>query len=94
MIRVVIERTLSREGDEEIQRAMRELRRGAIQQPGYVSGETLRDTANPHHFVILSTWRSPEEWAAWANSGRRREVEERIRAISIEPERITVCEIV
>ena len=94
MIRVVIERTLSREGDEEIQRAMRELRREAIQQPGYVSGETLRDTTNLYHFVILSTWRSPEEWEAWANSGRRREVEERIRAISIEPERITVCEIV
>jgi heme-degrading monooxygenase HmoA len=94
MIRVVIERTLSREGDEEIQRAMRDLRREAIQQPGYVSGETLRDNANPHHFVILSTWRSPEEWEAWANSDRRREVEGQIRAMSIEPERITVCEIV
>jgi heme-degrading monooxygenase HmoA len=94
MIRVVIERTLSREGDEEIQRAMRDLRREAIQQPGYVSGETLRDTANPHHFVILSTWRSPEEWEAWASSGRRREVEGRIREISVEPARITICEIV
>ena len=94
MIRVVIERTLSREGDEEIQRAMRDLRREAIHQPGYVSGETLRDAGNPHHFVILSTWRTREEWEAWGKSSRRREIENRIREMLTEPERITVCEIV
>jgi heme-degrading monooxygenase HmoA len=94
MVRVVIERKLSREGDEEIQRAMRDLRREAIHQPGYVSGETLRDTANPHHFVILSTWRTREAWETWANSGRRRELEARIGEMLGEPERITVCELV
>jgi heme-degrading monooxygenase HmoA len=94
MVRVVIERNLSREGDEEIQRAMRDLRREAIHQPGYVSGETLRDTANPHHFVILSTWRTREAWETWANSSRRRELEDQIGEMLREPERITVCELV
>jgi heme-degrading monooxygenase HmoA len=94
MIRVVIERKLSHEGDETIQHAMRDLRREAIHQPGYVSGETLRDTANPNHFLILSTWRTREEWKTWADSSRRREIEDRIGQMLTEPERITVFELV
>jgi heme-degrading monooxygenase HmoA len=73
---------------------MRDLRREAIHQPGYVSGETLRDTANPHHFLILSTWRTREDWETWANSVRRREIEDQIGQMLAEPERITVCELV
>ena len=94
MIRVVIERKLSQEGDEEIQQAMRDLRREAIHQPGYVSGETLRDTANPHHFLIISTWRTREEWETWANSVRRREIEDQIGKMLTESERVTICELV
>ena len=94
MIRVVIERKLAQDREETIQRTMRDLRREAIHQPGYVSGETLRDTANPHHFVILSTWRTREDWETWANSVRRREIEDQIGQMLAEPERITVCELV
>jgi len=94
MIRVVIERRLAESGEELIQHTMRDLRREAIHQPGYVSGETLRDTANPHHFVILSTWRTREDWETWANSVRRREIEDQIGQMLAEPERITVCELV
>jgi heme-degrading monooxygenase HmoA len=94
MIRVVIERKLSQEGDEEIQHAMRDLRREAINQPGYVSGETLRDTANPYHFLIISTWRTREEWETWANSVRRREIEDQIGQMLTESERVTICELV
>ena len=94
MIRVVIERKLSHEGDEAIQRAMRDLRREAIHQPGYVSGETLRDSANPHHFLIISTWRTREEWEIWASSSRRRELEDQIGQMLTEAERVTICELV
>ena len=94
MIRVVIERRLSQEGDEEIKHAMRDLRREAIHQPGYVSGETLRDTANPHHFLIISTWRTREEWETWANSVRRRESDDQIGKMLTESERVTICELV
>jgi heme-degrading monooxygenase HmoA len=92
MIRVVIERWLAEGGDETIERTMRDLRRKAIHTPGYVTGETLRDIADPHHFLILSTWRSREEWEAWAASETRQEIEDRIRLMLAEPEKITVCE--
>ena len=92
MIRVVIERWLAEGGDAAIEKIMRNLRREAIHSPGYVTGETLRDIADPHHFVILSTWRTREEWETWAASEMRQEIEDQIRLLLSEPEKITVCE--
>lgn len=92
MVRVVIERRLTEGGDEVIGRTLRDLRREAIHRPGYVTGETLRDVSDPHHFLILSTWRTREEWEAWAASEARQEIEDRIRPVFAEPERITVWE--
>ena len=92
MIRVVIERWLAEGGDAAIEKIMRDLRREAIHRPGYVTGETLRDVGDRHHFVILSTWRTREEWETWAASEMRREIEDQIRLLLAEPEKITVCE--
>lgn len=92
MIRVVIERWLAEGGDATIEKIMRDLRREAIHSPGYVTGETLRDIADPHHFVILCTWRTREEWETWAASEMRQEIEDQIRLLLSEPEKITVCE--
>jgi heme-degrading monooxygenase HmoA len=92
MIRVVIERWLAEGGEETLERIMRDLRREAIHSPGYVTGETLRDVADPHHFVTLSTWRTRQEWENWAVSSARREIEDQIRLLLTEPERITVYE--
>jgi heme-degrading monooxygenase HmoA len=92
MIRVVIERWLAEAGSEAIEKIMRDLRREAIHSAGYVTGETLRDTADPNHFLIISTWRSQEEWEAWAASGARQQIEGQIRLLLAEPEKILVYE--
>jgi heme-degrading monooxygenase HmoA len=92
MIRVVIERWLAQGGDETIEKIMRDMRREAIHNPGYVTGETLRDVADSHHFVIISTWRTREDWESWAASGMRLEIEDQIRPLLVEPEKILVCE--
>ena len=91
MIRVIIERWLAEGGETGLERTMRDLRREAIHMPGYVMGESLRDVADPQHFVILSTWRTREEWEAWAASGMRQEIEDQIRLLLTEPEKIIVC---
>jgi heme-degrading monooxygenase HmoA len=90
MIRVVIERWLADEDDQTIQRTMRDLRREAIHQPGYVSGETLRDAADPRHLLAVSTWRTREEWEAWAASDARRRIEDQIAPLLSEPERVGI----
>jgi heme-degrading monooxygenase HmoA len=92
MIRVLIDRMLGEEGGELLQQSMKELRGAAIHRPGYVSGETLRDAADPHHYVILSTWRSEADWHAWFTSDTRRKIEKRIGLLLNEPEKVIVLE--
>jgi len=92
MIRILIERRLVPGAEDRLRRALRELRQEAMDRDGYISGETHRDVADPSHFLILSTWRSRDDWETWARSDARRAVEARIAPMLAEPERITVLE--
>jgi quinol monooxygenase YgiN len=92
MIRILIERRLVPGGEERLRQAMRELRQQAMDREGYISGETHRDAADPSHYLILSTWRSREDWERWARSEARHTVEARIAPMLAEPERVTVLE--
>jgi heme-degrading monooxygenase HmoA len=92
MVRVLIERRLSPGGAESFAKIMREMRRDAVHAPGYISGETLRDVADPHHSVVVSTWRSREDWDAWAVSAPRARARQAIAPLLAEPERVTVLE--
>ncbi len=92
MIRVLIERWLLRDMDDGFRAVMREMRREALYAPGYIGGETLRDVANPGHYVVISTWRSQADWDAWAVSAARDAVRDRIRPMLAEEERTTVLE--
>ena len=93
MIRVLIDRQLGDESGDVLQRMMKQMRRQAIHRPGYVSGETLRDVADPKHYVILSTWRSHADWNAWFNSRERQEIAKQMNLVLEEPETIMVFEL-
>lgn len=92
MIRVLIERLFAEGMHDELRRAEMEARQQAMQIPGYISGETLRDRENPQHNVVISTWRSIEEWEAWHASEARRKILDNLNPILVEPEKITVLE--
>ena len=92
MVRVLIERWLLPGADEQIVAALREMRRDAVQAPGYISGETLRDASDPAHYVILSSWRTSADWDEWAECEARQRVRGRIASLLARPERIAVLE--
>ena len=92
MIRVLIERWVRPNVDEELLAALREMRRDAIHAPGYISGETLRDVADPAHYVIVSTWRSRADWDRWAGCAARQRARDRIAPLLTNPERVAVLE--
>jgi quinol monooxygenase YgiN len=92
MIRVLIERSISTGKENAFNALMREMRRDAVHAAGYISGETLRDVADPQHFVVISTWRAAPDWDAWAGSAVRAAVRERIRPMLVGEERVTVLE--
>lgn len=92
LIHVVIERHIAVDMEEAYRRVLLDVRRGAVRADGYVSGETLRDTADPRHHVIISTWRSHLDWDRWAASPERIAVMERMRPALSDDERVTVLE--
>ena len=65
MVRVVVRRHLKEGKKADLMPMLRELRRAAMKQPGYITGETLASTENPSIMAVLSTWQSLEAWKAW-----------------------------
>jgi len=79
MIRVIIERQIAQEMERTYEEHARQALKNAIEIPGFVSGESLKDERDPNHRVILSSWRSAADWYRWQGSPERREMMARIR---------------
>ena len=58
-----------------------ELRNLANQQPGYISGETLRNMDDRNEYLVISTWKSREAWERWLANQKRVETESQIDAL-------------
>ncbi|WP_457553300.1 antibiotic biosynthesis monooxygenase family protein [Desulfobacula sp.] len=58
-----------------------ELRAMADRQPGYISGETLRNIDDPNEYLVISTWKSVEAWGWWFRNEERAELEGKVDAL-------------
>ncbi len=93
MVRVVIQRHLKRGKKADLMPLLRELRAAAMNQPGYITGETLASTGDPSIISVLSTWRSSEDWKAWEKSEPRIELYNKIGALLVEKPRVSVYQV-
>jgi heme-degrading monooxygenase HmoA len=50
----------------------------ANEQPGYITGETLRNLEKPDEFLVISTWESSADWKRWVESKARKQVQDKI----------------
>ncbi len=58
-----------------------EVRTMALYQPGYISGETMRNIDDPNEYLVISTWRTIEDWNRWFADKKREELEGKIDAL-------------
>ena len=58
------------------------LRALATCQPGYISGETLRNMDAPEECLVISKWDTLEHWEKWLNTFERKEVQDKIDALT------------
>jgi heme-degrading monooxygenase HmoA len=77
-VKIIINRKVPKEKEQALLPLLLELRALATVQRGYISGETLRNVQEPEEYVVISTWRSVEDWDAWAASQKRAEIQGRI----------------
>ncbi|MGK2965911.1 MAG: antibiotic biosynthesis monooxygenase family protein [Tepidiformaceae bacterium] len=89
-IKVAIERTSLPGQERQLLDVMRRIRKSCLEQPGYISGETLRDSENPRTFLVISVWFGLMDWRRWYASNERRELESEMRPMLSAPESIRV----
>ncbi|MEW6671173.1 MAG: antibiotic biosynthesis monooxygenase family protein [Thermodesulfobacteriota bacterium] len=80
-VKVLIKRTVPQDKAREIIPLFRQMRSQANNQPGYISGETLKSLDRPDTFLVISTWQSSNDWHKWLSSRERQEVQKKIDAV-------------
>ena len=80
-VKVLIKRKVTGDKAREMIPLFKQMRVQANNQPGYISGETMRSLDNPDEFLVISTWESSEDWKNWVNSADRKEVQDKIDAL-------------
>jgi heme oxygenase (mycobilin-producing) len=74
MVKVLMERTIRGQNVGDIVRLLRQLRVLAMQQPGYISGETLHGVDAPNYYLVISAWESLGQWQDWFNNPERQKL--------------------
>ena len=77
-VKVFIKRSVRQNKEEALKPLLKKLRNLAMNQPGYVSGETFKRVDRPGENLVISTWQSMDDWRAWVLSEERAHTQEQI----------------
>ena len=80
-VKIIIRRKIPKGKETQLSPLLLSLRSKAISQPGYISGETLRNVDDPGDHLVISTWKSVEDWRAWEANPGRLEIQGKIDAL-------------
>jgi len=74
--KILIKRKFHKGKKSEIIALLKELRARALQQPGYISGETLSSEEQPQTLMVIGTWQNMESWHNWKENNTRKTLEQ------------------
>lgn len=77
-VKIFIKRKVQDKNVVELTMLLKKLRSLTLEQPGYISGETLSRIDQKDECMVVSTWRSVEDWNKWVNNPKRIEIQTRI----------------
>jgi heme-degrading monooxygenase HmoA len=76
--KVLVKRVVPAQKAADLMPLLLELRSHATNQPGYISGETLKRVDNPGEQLVISNWKTLESWRAWLTSEERLRIQEKV----------------
>ena len=80
-IKILIKRSVPENKAKDMIPLVRQLRILATNQPGYISGETLKSFDVPDTFLVISTWQSSDDWEKWLLSKERQKIQDNIDSL-------------
>ncbi len=91
--KIFIKRTVSSENVLALTILLKKLRSLTLNQEGYIYGETLKRIDKNDECLVISTWRSLEDWNAWLNNEERIKIQNDIDALLGEKTQYSVYEV-
>ena len=70
-VKIFIKRNVPEGKIPELTVLLKRLRSVTLMQPGYISGQTLKRLVQPGECMVISTWRSIEDWNDWVKNNKR-----------------------
>jgi len=80
-IKILIKRKVSEANAPGLDFLLRKLRALALDQPGYLSGETYQRIDKGGANLVISTWQSIDDWRSWLANEERISVQNEIDAL-------------
>jgi heme-degrading monooxygenase HmoA len=85
LVKVYMRRKIKRDKIRNVFELIRKIRANAMNQHGYISGETLVDYNDPQEILVIGTWQSGEDWKNWKENPVRKELELQLEEFLEEP---------
>ncbi len=80
-VKILIKRTVTNKNIIELTVLLKKLRSLTLNQPGYITGETLKRIDKTDECLVVSTWRSVEDWKAWVSNPKRIAIQTEIETL-------------
>ncbi len=80
-VKIFIKRQVTDDHVAELTVLLKRLRSITLMQPGYISGQTLKRLDKAQECMVISNWRSIEDWNDWVNNERRIVIQAEIDAL-------------
>ena len=77
-VKIFIKRSIPPDRADDLMPLFQKLRSVAMNQPGYISGETLQSVDSPGEIVVISTWQTVDDWQRWVNHKERLKIQDQI----------------
>ena len=77
-VKILIKRKVPAGKAREMIPLFRKMRALATNQPGYISGETMKRLDTADDFMVISTWQTSEDWQKWLQSAERSAIQSQI----------------
>ena len=83
--KIIIKRRFVKENTPQILSLLNKMRSIAMNQAGYISGETLMQKDFPENMAVIATWKRMEDWMAWKASEERKTYEAMLEIYQTRP---------
>ena len=77
-IRVFVKRQVPDDRVDTLRELIDKLRGITTGQPGYISGETMRRIDQPGEIMVISKWKTRQDWERWFASLERTRVQRQV----------------